>query len=178
MRRREFHLLTDPQKEEAFLNAKAREGMAMTRFFLGIYTFEDCEPGAWVYRIELLGGDAAGQADYLAFLRESGIECVQRWCDWVYLRRPASEGAFELYSDNASRARYLRRLARLYATLLALNVSVFVLNLAIFTLSPTHSAENLIAGLITLPASGLLLRMWTVMRARATRAEAAQKLSE
>ncbi|WP_239443060.1 DUF2812 domain-containing protein [Gordonibacter sp. An230] len=42
------------------------------------YVFEECEPGAYEYRLELLENMAcaAESRRYLGFLEEMGIECV------------------------------------------------------------------------------------------------------
>ena len=50
MRTHEFHYYMDAEKEELYLNDQAKRGRALTGYFLWRYTFEDCEPGEYIYR--------------------------------------------------------------------------------------------------------------------------------
>jgi len=114
-------LYIDYEREERWLNQQAARGRHLVRYRLGSYHFEHGEPGAWIYRIELLpaGPRSAASRDYLALLRESGVETVGSSTRWVYLRRPAALGAFELFSDLESRIGHYRRVLGLLSLLLA-----------------------------------------------------------
>lgn len=172
MKTHEYHYYMDAEKEEAYLNEQAAHGRALTGYFLWRYTFEDCAPGEYIYRIELLDGNAAKQKEYLDFLQDSGIECVQRWCDWVYLRRRAEEGAFELYSDKTSMVHYLQRLLGFYSVLISLEVFVCFFNFVVF-LFVAHNPINLVCALILLLVTALLysVRRRTQERLRALRTD-------
>lgn len=159
MKTHEFHYYMDAEKEELFLNDQAKRGRALTGYFLWRYTFEDCEPGEYIYRIDLLDGGAQQQREYLDFLQESGIECVERWQNWVYLRRRASDGPFDLYSDNASKVRHLQKLMGFYTSLLFLVGFPSLLNFVIFL-----SFGNVINFLCTLITLGIFALLFGVRR--------------
>jgi len=44
----------DYEKEEKWLNEMVAKGFAMTAYSWCHYTFENCVPGEYIYRIELL----------------------------------------------------------------------------------------------------------------------------
>ena len=92
------------------------------RYRLGSYHFEEGEPGAWVYRIELLPKPSRQRGEgreYLSFLRGTGVEVVSTHLRWVYLRRPAALGPFELFSDLESRIGHYRRVLTLFTVIIA-----------------------------------------------------------
>jgi hypothetical protein len=111
----------DYEKEERWLNEMASRGWHFVRHRLGGYHFEQGEPGTWIYRVELLPAEprSAASREYLALLSDSGAEEVGRRARWVYLRRPATMGPFELFSDLDSRIVHYRRVLKLLTTALA-----------------------------------------------------------
>ena len=114
-------LYMDYEKEERWLNEMASRGWHLVRYRLGGYRFEQGEPGEWIYRIELLPaepGSAASQ-EYLTLLLDSGAKVVSTHARWVYLRRPAALGPFELFSDLESRIGHYRRVLKLLTSALA-----------------------------------------------------------
>lgn len=116
-----YRLHLDYEKEERWLNEMASRGWHLVRYRLGGYHFEQGEPGAWIYRIELLPGEphSAASEEYLSLLLDAGAEAVSTHARWVYLRRPAALGPFELFSDLESRIGHYRRVLKLLTTALA-----------------------------------------------------------
>jgi hypothetical protein len=112
----------DYRKEEAWLNAMAAKGLSMTDYSWCRYVFEETEPGAYQYRIELLEQvpDHPESRSYLHFLEGTGVEVVAVYVRWVYLRQKTSEGGFELFSDTASRLAHGRKVTALYTALMTL----------------------------------------------------------
>lgn len=94
-----FKLYFDKDKETAWLNELSQKGYAMTGFFAGFYHFEQCEPGKYVYQIDF--GDRLWSVsnEYREFMTEMDVEIVQCWGFWIILRKKATDGAFELYTD-------------------------------------------------------------------------------
>ena len=87
----------------------------------------------YLYRIELLENMPShpeSQA-YLRFLEENGVEFVSSYLRWVYLRKPASEGAFDLYTDMDSKIKHYRRIHVLWVTMMFAEFFAGVSNLAI-----------------------------------------------
>ena len=96
---KKFRLYFDKDKETVWLNQLAKEGYALKKFFAGIYTFEACTPGTYTYQIDLGNKLFSVSDDYREFMNESGIEIVSCWGYWIFLRKLASEGEFQLYTD-------------------------------------------------------------------------------
>jgi hypothetical protein len=126
----------DFDKEEAWLNEMASEGLALVSVGWCRYEFEPCEPGEYIVRLQLLEKKRRSpeSEEYLAFLEETGAEHVGSWMDWVYLRRKASEGPFELFSDNVSRIRQLGVIKMFIAVIGGLNLYIAVYNLILFAM--------------------------------------------
>ena len=78
----------DAQLEENWLNDMARQGKNFTKNRAVFYTFEDCAPGEYIYKIELMGNLSHEKSkEYYAFLQENGIEVACRYLRWTYLRK-------------------------------------------------------------------------------------------
>jgi hypothetical protein len=124
----------DYEKEERWLNEMAGQGRHFVRYRLGGYHFEEGEPGEWIYRIELLPAEpqSATSQEYLSLLLDTGAEAVTTRARWVYLRRPAALGPFELFSDLESRVGHYRRVLKLLTaaltTLVGCAGAVFVVS--------------------------------------------------
>ena len=97
-----FKPLFDKDKETTWLNQMAAEGYALTGFFLGFYKFLKSEPGEYIYQIDFTKGFFYVPRDYREFMEEAGVEIVSAWGPWVFLRKKAEDGPFELYTDAES----------------------------------------------------------------------------
>lgn len=126
MRRKIYKLFFNYENEEAWLNKMAAKGLNCVDFHLGRYLFEKGVPGEYIYRIELLEympGHPEGAA-YLEFLAESGIELVAHSLRWVYLRKKAADGPFDLFSDKASRLAHYKRVLQLLGVIAGINLII------------------------------------------------------
>lgn len=94
-----FRIYFDKDKEVTWLNEMAAKGWAMTSFGCCVYHFEPCRPGEYLYQIDFGEGAFSVSEDYREFMSEAGVEIVGVWGPYVFLRRKAEEGAFELYTD-------------------------------------------------------------------------------
>ena len=103
MKKRVFKFYSNYEKEEAWLNEMAASGWHCVDYLFGRYTFEKGEPGEYIYRIQLLEyyTNHAESVTYLGFLEDTGVEVIASHIRWVYLRKKAIEGPFELFSDLA-----------------------------------------------------------------------------
>jgi hypothetical protein len=93
-----------------------------------------CKPGAYHYQIDLLENDSQKEKEFLELMEETEVEIVARWYRWVFLRRAAELGEFQLYSDNDSKATQYERLGRFYILLMLLEL--------LCSSSIIHSAMN------------------------------------
>lgn len=105
----------DFDKEEQWLNQMAAQGLALTGVSFCRYEFEDCNPGAFTYRLELLTESIRHpeSQNYIRFVEETGAKHVGTYSRWVYFAMPADQGPFALHSDMESKIRLLKRIQSL-----------------------------------------------------------------
>jgi len=139
------------EKEEKWLNEMSAKGLALTDYSWCRYVFADSQPGEYIYRIELLDYPATNPASqkYLRFMEESGVEFVASYMRWVYFRKKATDGAFDIYSDIDSKIKHYQRVTRFWAVLALMMLCVGLSNVSIgftnYNIS-RFSLFNLIAG--------------------------------
>lgn len=149
-----FRLYYDKDAEEAWLQKMVEQGWALRHYCMGVYTFAPCEPGDYIYRVDLVPPEAKA-GEYEDFLRESGAEPVQRWGRWLYLRRKAAEGPFEVYTDAASKIALYERIRRFFVWVLVLEVACFTLEL-VSALETGYALFWVFTGLLFLIVMGLV----------------------
>ncbi|MCT4543166.1 MAG: DUF2812 domain-containing protein [Vallitalea sp.] len=100
------------EKEEKWLNEMSAKGMMLTDVGFCKYTFEECIPGEYIYRLELLHHlpFQCESDSYIKFLEDTGIEYVGSYLRWGYFRKKAQDGVFELYSDVDSKIEHYKRI--------------------------------------------------------------------
>ena len=131
---RKFRLYFDKDKEEEWLNEMSRQGWAMTEFLLGLYIFTSCEPGQYIYRIDMQ--KEAGRTpvwrndyqEYIELVEETGAEYVCRWGWWLIFRREAAKGEFALYTDMESQIALYRRIRWMFLLFGMLELSIALSN--------------------------------------------------
>ena len=121
------------EKEEEWLNRMSAMGLALVDYAWCRYVFEPSEKGQWTYRIELLENlpSHPESASYLRFLEENGVEVVSTYMRWIYLRKRAEDGAFDLYSDLASKLAHEIRVHRIWSMLMWVEFMVGGINLLV-----------------------------------------------
>jgi hypothetical protein len=118
------------EKEEKWLNEMAAKGLNLVDYSFGRYLFEEGKPGEYIYRIELLKEVPSHieSIAYINFMEDSGVECVSTYVRWVYFRKKAEDGAFDLYSDYASKIIHYSRVIWLVITAWLVNLMAALLN--------------------------------------------------
>lgn len=109
-----FRLYLNKDAETEWLNQMAAEGWAMRRFFAGFFAFEKCEKGEYVYQVDFGDRLFSVSSDYRELMQDMGIEIIQTWGYWVILRKKASGGEFELYTDVASSIEHYKKIRRMF----------------------------------------------------------------
>ena len=124
----------DYDKEEAWLNRMSEDGYELEDVFLFRYLFRRGDGTKKQYKLEFLSHDpqAEKSRDYLDFLADAGIETACIFGRWAYLRRPAGEGDFELYSDIPSKIGYLKRLFCFLLPVALVNLALGLANILAF----------------------------------------------
>ena len=140
----------DKDEEQEWLNEYAQQGWAMVSFFIGMVTFAPCQPGEYIYQIDLLPGKglmADNYEDYVIFMNEMGVEIVQRWARWVYLRKRAEDGPVEVYTDTESKLDLYRRIRALFLWGLVIEACCSVTGISTLIRFPEDMFARCLAGL-------------------------------
>lgn len=114
----------DYRKEEKWLNEMCRNGWALKKYTWCRYEFEPCEEGEFIYRLELLEKSAqtAESQEYIRFLEDTGVEYITSYMRWIYCRKKAEEGNFEIYTDVESKIAHCKRLLYFWGALSAMTM--------------------------------------------------------
>lgn len=164
----------DFEKEERWLNEMGSKGSQLVRYERGAYHFEQGKPGTWIYRIELLPADPHHEAaqEYLSLLLDTGAETLGTHQRWVYLRRRATSGPFDVSSDLEARVAHYQRARAIFTALLA----ALAASAALFVVGARNSAGlNLGVGLVILVAVMIVLMVQTARLSRQVSALKAQR---
>jgi hypothetical protein len=153
-----FRLYYDKDAEEDWLRKMSLEGWAFKKFFLGFYTFEPCEPGEYNYRIDLLDHWSGNKTDYAAFMEDLGVDVMGQWWRWVYLRKKAVNGPFEMYTDTNSKIALYQKIKSFFMIFLAIEILCFVSELAM-----TLKTGNFMFGIFTVLLGAISLAMLKII---------------
>jgi len=118
------------ENEEKWLNEMAAKGWMLTDYTWCRYVFQEAPAGKYIYRIELLENVHSHPESqrYLRFLEEAGIEYVTHYIRWVYLRKKAVDGPFDLYTDLDSKIKRDLRIHYFWRFFIWLELSVGFIN--------------------------------------------------
>ncbi|MEE3808654.1 MULTISPECIES: DUF2812 domain-containing protein [Lysinibacillus] len=125
-----YRLMINPYAIEKWVNDMACQGWHLKKFIWIRFTFERGEPGRYIYRhdeLERFGSHY--EEDYLEFLQSSGIEQVDRSGNFVFFRKVAQEGPFELYTDKKTKIGNLSKKMTLLFSLILLNLFIGIIGL-------------------------------------------------
>lgn len=148
-----FRFFVDYDKEEKWLNKMEAKGYHFHKYCLFFYIFTVGEADTYTYRIELLENmpGSPESVEYLEFLNETGIEYVQPWYRWVYLRKKKSLGPFESFTDRRSKLKHLQRILSLQsACTLIMFINIFINMNNMFATHNYGDSKTLFTGLFVL----------------------------
>jgi hypothetical protein len=163
-------------KEERWLNEMAAKGKALISTGFCTYVFEDCEPGEYIYRLELMNDLPSSEEgrSYIRFLEETGAEQVGSYLRWCYFRRKASLGEFDLFSDYESRIKHLDRILWLAALFLPMELYWGIYNLV----NNREYASGLIVGCISLLVAMLFVTTLIIVGGKRHKLKKEREISE
>ncbi len=120
-----FRLYYDKDEETKWLNEMSVQGWALKSFCAGFYNFENCEPGKYIYQVDF--GEKFGKVsdDYRNLMNEMEVEILQNWGYWIILRKEASKGAFELYTDAESKIEHYTKILKMFKAVTILELIFF-----------------------------------------------------
>ena len=128
---RKWFWVWDFDKEEQWLNQMAAKGLVLVGTGFCRYEFEECLPGEYQVRLELLKHQLqhAESQQYIQFIEETGAEQVGNYFRWVFFRKKTADGPFDLYSDLESRIAHLKRIIALVFPISAVNLGIGLTNI-------------------------------------------------
>lgn len=127
-----YRFYLDYEKEENWINKMSAKGWHLEKFALGRFTFTKGEPGKYIYRNEFISEmKTKEKKEYFEFLSDSGIVVIHEFGGWVYMKKEANEGPFELFTDNDSHIAYYKRMMNFFVALFFVNVFSGIFNLII-----------------------------------------------
>lgn len=121
---RRWFWVWDFDKEDQWLNEMAMSGWVLDSVGFCKYDFVKCEPGEYTVRLEMHDQDD----EYVAFMEETGAEYIGRMVKWIYFRKKAVDGPFEIFSDIDSRISQLDKISKLTAALGFANLAIGLAN--------------------------------------------------
>lgn len=124
-----FRLYYDKDEEQEWLKKMCLKGWDFKKFFLGFYTFEQCEPGEYSYQIDLLDSWSGDKDDYVVFMEEAGVEVVGQWWRWVWLKKRTTDGPFEMYTDKESKITHYSKIKRFFAIAVIMELVAFFMEI-------------------------------------------------
>jgi len=124
-----FRLYLDKDKETAWINEMAQSGFALKSFFAGFYTFENCEPGEYIYQIDFGNKFFSVNDDYRDFMEENSIEIVCLWGYWIILRKHADQGEFVLYTDVDSSIDHYTKILKMFKVVTIIELICFMIEI-------------------------------------------------
>lgn len=131
-----YRFFLDFNKEINWINDMAKEGWYLEKVsFAGLfrYTFSQGEPGKYIYQSEFIFGLSKDEREeYFGLLKDCGITIVHQYGGWIYMRRSATEGPIELYTDKESKIKYYNRIISIFTFLFLLNGYFAVTNLFLY----------------------------------------------
>lgn len=151
---RKWFWVWDFDKEEQWLNDMAAQGLALVDVGFCRYTFEECDPGAYQVRLELLENKPCHEEsrNYIRFIEETGAQQVGGFMRWVYFRKKTADGPFDLFSDLQSRIKHLKRIIALIFPISLANLSIGLANVGNTAVSGIWIAKvgylNLVVGIL------------------------------
>ena len=165
-----YFTLANYEKEEKWLNEMSAIGMHLVDVNFTKYTFEEGLPGEYIYRLELLRNLPRHPQSkaYIDFMEEMGVEHIASVFRWVYFRKRASDGPFDIYSDLSSKFRHIKRINLLASIVSYANAAAGVANLAIackgFIEHRGYLGYNLFSGVLSFAIALTILLTLKPMR--------------
>lgn len=166
---KKFRLYLDEEKEVKWLNEMCDQGWKLVSFFAGVYTFEECEKGKYLYQEDTTNTFFRVSDDYREFMKEASVEIVQVWGPWVILCSERSKGKFELFTDNESKIEHQKKILKIFKAVSILELICFFTEIFL-VMEGSHSASYaaIIVGVILFA----FCRMIFITKARINRLRA------
>lgn len=136
------------EEELRWLNSMAMQGWTLDKVSFPSYHFIKTEPGEYIISLEMRQKDE----EYISFMRELNAEYIGRVTSWIYFRRKAEYGDFDIFSDIDSKITHLNRISKMLSIVCYANLTIGVAN----SFNPTINIGfiNLLGGALLAYALG------------------------
>lgn len=91
---KKFKIYYDKDAETAWLNKMSDQGYQLVSFKMGMYTFEQKNPGKYYYLVDLIDRTNFDFDVYRETLKRVGIEVIAHFGNYVYIRKLKKNGPF------------------------------------------------------------------------------------
>ena len=91
---KKFRIFYDKDAEAEWLNKLSDQGYQLKSFKLGMYEFEERDPGMYYYMVDLIDRARFDLEAYRAPLEAVGIEVITQFGNYVYIRKLKKNGPF------------------------------------------------------------------------------------
>ncbi|GIN92851.1 hypothetical protein J6TS1_48300 [Siminovitchia terrae] len=153
-----YRFYLDYENEENWINEMSAKGWHLEKFALGRFTFTKGKPGKYVYRNEFISEmKTKEKTEYFEFLSDSGIIVIHEFGGWVYIKKEANEGPFELFTDNDSHIAYYNRMMNFFIAIFFVNVFFGILNFNIMDDGKNLGYVKMTAGSLNIMVAFLLM---------------------
>ena len=112
-------------KNEEWLNAMAQSGWVLEKTAFATYYFRRCEPDEYTIRLEFHDYDES----YIQFMAETNAEYVGRMAKWIFFRKKAADGPFDIFSDIDSRIAHLDKIGKMLGIVGGANMGIGLMNI-------------------------------------------------
>ena len=93
---KKFRIFYDKDAETDWLNKLSDQGYQLKNFKLGMYEFEERDPGKYLYMVDLIDRANFDLEAYTAPLQAVGIEVISHFGNYVYIRKLKKNGPFRI----------------------------------------------------------------------------------
>lgn len=93
---KKFRIFYDKDAETAWLNKLSDEGYQLVSFKMGMYEFEQRDAGKYYYTVDLIDRSNFRLDIYRSTLEKVGIEVIEHFGNYVYLRKLKETGPFTI----------------------------------------------------------------------------------
>lgn len=151
-----FFTIADFEQEQEWLNSMSRSGWNFVHTNGIVYTFEKGTPGEYIYKIDLPRENMtdAEVAHYYDFMKECGVEVVDQFKMWRYLRQKANSQDFKVANDTLSQLVMVNKAyahaTHLLGIIIVLVAVIMLVGSVVISLSaPMSRVAQFLEGLIT-----------------------------
>lgn len=157
MKKVRYRYYLDYEKEEKWINEMAEQGWHLKKWFLGRFTFAKGDPGSFIYRNEfIIEKSKKEKKEYFELLEDSGLTIIHESGGWIYMKKAAAEGPFELYTDTHSKIDYYKRMLNIFLVLFFVNVFAGIVNTGILGDQSLPKLMNSVIGFLNIAVAIIL----------------------